>query len=964
MRGAGLRRAYWWVAGCVAVVLATTVGTVILTINLSTGGPRPSIVLKKITDTDERDRFNSARDMVEKLVGGDMTALLQGVSLDLTKFLPQGGKLVLEAASWKRAGRGASVDGKVGDKPVRVTLVVTDDGWRVADVRPPGDAPQQPEPKPSTTPSPQPTPSQPTLVSSQCPGVQVARGAKAGPIPVLIVPGPDGVAGVKATVGTAGVPGATPVANSLVGRFAEIPGVTAYVLAKGDASQWVGDRNGSGPAVADAIDCLHKNGGQKVAVVGVSTGGLAVKWALTGDRTKAVGLVATLGSPFGGAYAVDVARLLKSDDPDSLPNTGAAQARRDSAVLATAMADLAVCPNAGGTAQHTERACRRLDTLAALAGGLGNSLRPDAVGSLPDWPAGVPVLQIAARATVGGVDVGDGIATTESGLAGANRKAIHTCADTKVVASAPARCWNSDLSVLTEAVDDAVGAVRAVAHPTVAAFVADKAVNVVENGKSIATLPPGKNGYGTPEFTADGRYLVATSTDELTVLDIDTGVRKTAPCKCSSAAVVGRQVYVSDTYSYPNSRSINVFDVPDLKQRPSGFGTFGKPQISGNAGAFVTAMAAYGERLIVGIMEDAGAANGTPSLVAVGPSGIRSKVVKLPEPGLTIGATADPYDPDGPVIVHNSSHNSACSNFASASIVNFAAGTRKDVDGKALGAGASDTDYVDFNDIHRAGDGKYYAAARSGSCEEDFSQSDSVPWSLWRLDGTRWVSADANITGADRYFGPAGRLTVAMKSANDGTLTWKRGADTQSYAGNVTALASPPGQAVFNDPALAPPAGRKFTPPPPLVASPDGFGPLRIGTPFAKLEADGLLKNDNPTGAGTCQAYAGTGRLKGIVYVNQQRATTLQVISVSSGKYGTDAGLPPNATLDQVKKLYGSALHVDRVLKQNEPVTHYYVTKGPNSLLFGVDESTGKVRGYVLGNKAAVDFYASLGGLC
>ncbi|WP_163505817.1 esterase/lipase family protein [Fodinicola acaciae] len=928
----------------------------ILTINLSTGGPRPSIVLKKITDKDERDRFNAAREMVEKLVAGDVSALLPGVSLDLSKLLPTGAKLVLEAASWKRAGRGATVDGKVGDRRVRVILVVTDDGWRVVDVRPPTDTPpQQPEPHPSTSPSPQPsnTPGpKAMLTTSQCAGVQVARGAKAGPIPVLLVPGPDGVAGLTASVGTAAVAGATPVATSLVSRFAEIPGVTAYVLAKGDGSHWVGDRDATGPAVADAIDCLHK-GGQKVAVVGVSTGGLAVRWALTGDRAKAVGMVATIGSPFGGAYAVDVARVLKDDDPGSLPKTDAAQARRDSLVLETAMADLAVCPNAGGPKQHTEPACRRLDTLAALAGGLGDSLRPNAVGSLPAWPSGLPVLQIAGTARVGQIDVGDGIATTASALADASRKATHTCLDTKVVASAPARCWNSDLAVLTEAADDAVGAVRAFVHPTAAAFVDKNTASVIENGKVGASITATRYGFSKAAFSADGRYLVAVGSGEIGVLDVDTGAHRSAACDCGEMAVVGRQAYVANGYS---SRTINAYELPDLRPRPSGLGEFGKP------GSFAGPKAAYGEQLIVAILEDAGASNGTPSLVAVGPGGARSKVVKLPEPSVPLDVTADPYDPTGPVIALTSSHVSACSFFGKASIVNFTAGTRKDVDGKAFGESAPDTESIDIADVHRGGDGRYYAAAHAGSCDDSLNPTETVPWSLWRLDGTRWASVDGGVKGPDRYFGPAGRLSVTLTSSTDGTLTWKHGSDSQSYGKNVTAIASPPGSAIVTDPSLAPPAGSKVTPPKPLLASPDGFGPLRIGAPLDKLVADGLLKNDKPAGTPGCLAYSGAGRLKGLVYVQQQGGSTLQAVSVSSAKFGTDAGLPPNATLDQVKKAYGSALHTERVLKQNEPVIHYYVAKGPNILLFQVYQD--KVGGYLIGEKSAVDFYASLGGLC
>jgi hypothetical protein len=83
-------------------------------------------------------------------------------------------------------------------------------------------------------------------------------------------------------------------------------------------------------------------------------------------------------------------------------------------------------------------------------------------------------------------------------------------------------------------------------------------------------------------------------------------------------------------------------------------------------------------------------------------------------------------------------------------------------------------------------------------------------------------------------------------------------------------------------------------------------------------------------------------------------------VSVSATKFGTDAGLPPNATVAQLRKVYGSALQTIVIGTDRE--TRYYVTKGPNIVLFYVNGQN--VTGYALGEKESVFFRANLGGLC
>jgi hypothetical protein len=617
-------------------------------------------------------------------------------------------------------------------------------------------------------------------------------------VPVILVPGPDGVAGLQATTEVAGLAGTVPAGGSLVARMAEIPGVAPYVLTAGDPSHWVGDDDGTGPALADAIDCL-RTGGRKVAVVAVSTGGLAARWAFSkaddaAARAGATALVTTLGTPFDGSYAIGLAKTLGADNPPFVPNA-LDNPRRASLVLQAALADLATCPAAGGEEQHVKPACRRLDVLAALAGPLAEALTPGStqLRSLPAWPRGVPVLQLAGHALVSDgkqrVDIGDGIASTASALAGAPRGAVHSCPTATAGGAGPLSCWNSDLPVLTEAVDDAVGAVRAVAHPTVTGFFGEGGSGVVEDGRILSQLPIRPEHTG---FTADGRYFVVLGNSKLTVLDIDTQVVRDVSCDCFGFAIVGRQVYV-DTYSGP----MVAFGVPDLRSRPV-------PVAGVGQATYVQPIGASGEKLILEVLRNAGAANGQPAVLTVAPDGARSTEVPLPAPSATYQVY--PTSPTTAVAL-NSSHASACSYYDMASTVDFRTGKSAYIDGTAFaGIGPSlgpeppvGVDYVSLTDLHRGRDGKMYVTARSGRCDDQQIQTDTIQPSLFRLDGTRWVRAAAGTIGPTRDFGAAGRWSLSGLVGGGGgqRLSWSH-AGTVSYPREgVDSLVSPPAQDVL-----------------------------------------------------------------------------------------------------------------------------------------------------------------------
>ncbi|MBM7786249.1 lipase family protein [Tenggerimyces flavus] len=942
------KRGWLLIAGGIVVVLALIGGGVALFAPRGDGGQQAEagIVVHQIADAGEQDTYDAAGGAITAL-GGEKadTVLVEGATG--RELVPQGSKVMPDPATWKRAGRVATVSTTVSNgsakQAAQVTLLGTDDGWRVLEVAPAAAKPKPSPPKPG-----------PTLTPAKCPGTQLVSTGKPGAAPVLLVPGPDGVAGLQASAGTSGVAAVAADNTSLAARIAAIPGVAAYVLTGGDPTLWVDDPSGSGPAVGSAIDCLAKAAKRKVAVVAVSTGGLATRWAVA-SRAASVGVVATIGTPYDGAYAVDVARTLRADRPTALTAAKPADSRRDVLLLAQAMRDLAACSKDNGP----EPACRRMAVLTALTGPLGDALHPSSVRALPAWPKGVAVLQLAARAKVTDgkqvVDLGDGITTVDSALAGATRSTVHACSiKARVAAAIP--CWHSDLSVLTQTVDDAVGAVRAFAHPTTTAYAAESVANVVENGVVVA-----KAGHsGGVAFSADGRYAVVGGYEKLTVLDLESATKKSVACSgCGGVAVAGRLAYTV-AGRYTAAQTLQAYALPSLRKVSSA--------PVGDSRTYVTPYGAFGDKVVLERLGGSGARSTISDLVVVGADGVREKPFPLYRSGGASGMYVDPYSPQGSAVALVQASSSACSGFVSALAVDLTARTVKPLDGSAYGlptpkqlsAGTrTGIDFVWMTDVHRGGDGRVYASARAGACDEELSQTPVIPPSLWRLDGTKWVSVDAGPLSAERSFGKLGRLRVG---STDSALTWT-GPAAASFESKVSSLSSPPGFAVFADASMAPPSGKKVVAPEPLVVRPDGIGALKVGASVPSLLASGVLTTSVPGGPRNCGLYLGTGSLSKVWVLTREGVTTIQHLGMDQPYFPTNAGAPAYPKLSDLKKIYGSALKQHQGKPETKP--SWYVEEGGNIILFQIDyNAPDQVNGIHMGTKAVVFNDQLLGGLC
>ncbi|MGP7813708.1 esterase/lipase family protein [Glutamicibacter soli] len=234
--------------------------------------------------------------------------------------------------------------------------------------------------------------------------------------------------------------GGTPkLLRSLIGNVQDLPGAAVFTFDYQQyAARWVTDKN-IGPALGQAISCLHDNSGQKVIVVGHSMGGLATRQAFSevDGLDDKVSQVITFGTP----------------------NTGSVIA----AAAATALTGASIIPGLTGEGVVLLRAwlahCGRASSQNMLEPGtLCFNLLPPALtafdseaakalrsGSaelkeLADWPDGVPVHALSGdmRFDVAGTgffgwkkkesfSMGDGVVTVGSAIDGAADSKKATC---------------------------------------------------------------------------------------------------------------------------------------------------------------------------------------------------------------------------------------------------------------------------------------------------------------------------------------------------------------------------------------------------------------------------------------------------------------------------------------------------------------------------------------------------------
>ena len=183
--------------------------------------------------------------------------------------------------------------------------------------------------------------------------------------------------------------------RSLIGQLQNVPGAAVYTFDYHDwSARWVTDTH-LGPALADALFCLHGRTGERAIVVGHSMGGLITRHALAQTRN-------------GRPVADDVSRAITFGTPGTgsllaavLGGTADVGAVASPQTLGVLRALLAGCGAVTSTVMDAGTVCDLLPSFVAAADSqAGRALRMGSgeLKALPAWPKGFPVTALAGQA--------------------------------------------------------------------------------------------------------------------------------------------------------------------------------------------------------------------------------------------------------------------------------------------------------------------------------------------------------------------------------------------------------------------------------------------------------------------------------------------------------------------------------------------------------------------------------------
>jgi pimeloyl-ACP methyl ester carboxylesterase len=225
------------------------------------------------------------------------------------------------------------------------------------------------------------------------------------------------------------------VPRSLLGQLQNLPGAAVFTFDYNPyAAAWVTDDH-LGPALGKVIDCLYRQSGQKVVLVGHSMGGLVARWAATHpgvagvDRSAEISTVVTFGTPETGSVAANLTQ-------------GTLNAVEVTGVIRLV---LSACGTLASGQIHTGTMCDTLPPpVRAFESDAGLALRRGSpqLAALAPWPHGIAVDALAGNTTfetpksgwfhwpwetskVSGA--GDMIVTPDSAVAGAGTNRTSSC---------------------------------------------------------------------------------------------------------------------------------------------------------------------------------------------------------------------------------------------------------------------------------------------------------------------------------------------------------------------------------------------------------------------------------------------------------------------------------------------------------------------------------------------------------
>jgi triacylglycerol lipase len=343
-----------------------------------------------------------------------------------------------------------------------------------------------------------------SCVTSQLQQVPGGSASLAGSVPVVFIHGIIS----NAQMWEPTTPG------SVAYQAARMSGITAWTFDYGAESlDWVTKNPAIGPAFARSLACLAHSSGHDVIVVAHSMGGLATQYALAqpdpdgGTVASHVAEVITVGTPYQGSELLTAMQLARLGNDLSLS---------PSAVLGEAV--LSAC------AGHTSGICALPAVLPSQVG-TTLELNSPAIASLPPWPAGLPVLDIAGdmglligvgRFVLHRFDVGD-VAVTVGSATGHNTTGgpvIKHCNSLKLLGAIygnPGPCFHTRLVNDGDIITTILTAIRSALTPACSAAVLFAAAVAGQHFSTNPGLYPNYPGQGPGAYdpVCHGAWAIA-----------------------------------------------------------------------------------------------------------------------------------------------------------------------------------------------------------------------------------------------------------------------------------------------------------------------------------------------------------------------------------------------------------------------------------------------------------------------
>lgn len=613
------------------------------------------------------------------------------------------------------------------------------------------------------------------------------------------------------------------VRHSLLGNLQGLRGAAVYTLDYAAVAQkWFLDDGAGAPAFLAAERCLTAHSafaGHKLVVVAHSMGGLIARWSLTdaapdaAARRARTGLVVSLGTPYDGSIVAAIGTALA----DTAVRLGASVDKRFAAFVGVLHSLIALC--AGVQIAGCDQLNYAVDWLAAA-----HAFAPDSpqMRSLAPWPAGSRVETLGNRTVVedaaglfflggGDVDAGDVIVPVDSATAGSHPQKVAECRLTAstfragwdetmtllgLTAQIDARthwllgllgtCFHSNEARLIQLTNEVLGAVaselRAYDEPPYAYTTATELV--LAHGTTADKRVKGK--FGRPAFTDDGRFMFAVNTGNGTLVAIDTmtGLARTLPCGCTKAVPYG-----TSRVAWIQQRS-RVMQADLAAEQPAGApAAVTLPARRSPDGSVELLSGVAGHLLVMNAGADTDFV--ASDVYQVDTAGQVRKVGQLEyvhEPTAAVGATAahGPRAAYADGFVHE-----ACSGRRKVTIIDLDTGAKTVTVPPAIDDKTSGSNWIE--DLWWGGDDQLYAVVSPIRCTDTGETVPVAPRGVWRLDGARWVSADAGPLLTTRRLTARVKIVIPGGSDASGPLYVETiGAPGVKVAGGVTAVAVPP----------------------------------------------------------------------------------------------------------------------------------------------------------------------------